>query len=641
VEQSIMPGKNGNQNDIELPKLPKAYLCPITQELMFDPVLTTVGHTYERNAILSWFKDSPIDPNSGLALDSLELTPNLVLKNLIQDFIEPYPQLKIQVLQAHYKAKYKEHDYVNALHLINEVLTMESNNVEALANRVLLLSCLLSQEGNDLSQENIVEECNKALNINANLLTNTIFLHVRAKALSATECYKEALQDYDAIVNLDSNFQNNLQFFMSRAKVALGVAEQTRDKAELSQAIQNYNRCLELHPNETEKITIFLELSNAFLFQGEYDESLFVILKCQSFTLDKEIAFEMLSNIIFIFENYEAHQNISTTAYKATLALFDKWSDRFPEEEEYLMKKHGSFYKARGLLYLLNGHYREALNDLNKEDEKNKSSEYTIRLRGLVYLKMGNLKKAQDYYLQLKKLSSKTFIELGFIYTEFKDFTKALEYYAEAIKLDNNLEKKDYFLYDRGRAFLGIKDWEAAHNDYYAAKKLNVNFKNNIHFSSEMNIILGELLNESRAREKILIEEVNKVQQLQQQVESFVAAQKAMQQEFKTQHENFVAVQQEMQQQFNTMFTSLSSLQSSNYSPETIQQQLNTMLTSQSSNNSPVLFSNLANFASSVTQENNTRQISIEALDQFSSSSSSAASTPTTPTTPTTKVTHS
>lgn len=29
--------------------------CPITHELMKDPVMATDGHTYEREAIMKWF----------------------------------------------------------------------------------------------------------------------------------------------------------------------------------------------------------------------------------------------------------------------------------------------------------------------------------------------------------------------------------------------------------------------------------------------------------------------------------------------------------------------------------------------------------------------------------------------------------
>ncbi len=35
-------------------EIPEEYMCPITQELMLDPVFTYDGQTYEREAIENW-----------------------------------------------------------------------------------------------------------------------------------------------------------------------------------------------------------------------------------------------------------------------------------------------------------------------------------------------------------------------------------------------------------------------------------------------------------------------------------------------------------------------------------------------------------------------------------------------------------
>ena len=34
---------------------PDAFLCPITYDLMKDPVVASDGHTYERDALTHWF----------------------------------------------------------------------------------------------------------------------------------------------------------------------------------------------------------------------------------------------------------------------------------------------------------------------------------------------------------------------------------------------------------------------------------------------------------------------------------------------------------------------------------------------------------------------------------------------------------
>ena len=56
--------------------VPDAYVCPITRELMHDPVFASDGHTYERDAIQQWLISHDTSPKTGLILDSKHLVPN-------------------------------------------------------------------------------------------------------------------------------------------------------------------------------------------------------------------------------------------------------------------------------------------------------------------------------------------------------------------------------------------------------------------------------------------------------------------------------------------------------------------------------------------------------------------------------------
>ena len=51
-------------------------MCTITGELMKEPVCTATGETYEREAIMQWFRTHKSDPNSNTLLASKKLTPN-------------------------------------------------------------------------------------------------------------------------------------------------------------------------------------------------------------------------------------------------------------------------------------------------------------------------------------------------------------------------------------------------------------------------------------------------------------------------------------------------------------------------------------------------------------------------------------
>eukprot|EP01051_Picozoa_sp_SAG22_P016519 SAG22_NODE_2347_length_2683_cov_2.671053_4_plen_161_part_00 len=59
---------------------PNEFLCSITGELMKEPVCTATGETYERDAIMQWFRTHKTDPNSNTQVASKKLTPNKPLR---------------------------------------------------------------------------------------------------------------------------------------------------------------------------------------------------------------------------------------------------------------------------------------------------------------------------------------------------------------------------------------------------------------------------------------------------------------------------------------------------------------------------------------------------------------------------------
>ncbi|KAL0477721.1 hypothetical protein AKO1_005234 [Acrasis kona] len=61
-------------------------LCPITLDLMEDPVVTSDGHTYDRSAIESWLKRSITSPSTNINLKSKMIYPNLYAQNEIRLF---------------------------------------------------------------------------------------------------------------------------------------------------------------------------------------------------------------------------------------------------------------------------------------------------------------------------------------------------------------------------------------------------------------------------------------------------------------------------------------------------------------------------------------------------------------------------
>lgn len=69
------------------------FMCPISLRLMFDPVITTAGTSYERSSIQRWLDQRSADavysdPKTGTKLESTTLTPNQALRAAIEEWKE-------------------------------------------------------------------------------------------------------------------------------------------------------------------------------------------------------------------------------------------------------------------------------------------------------------------------------------------------------------------------------------------------------------------------------------------------------------------------------------------------------------------------------------------------------------------------
>ncbi|KAI3745277.1 hypothetical protein L1987_58388 [Smallanthus sonchifolius] len=69
--------------------IPHEFLCPISLEIMTDPVIIATGQTYERENIQKWLNSNHRTcPKTGETLSHLALAPNFALRNLIIQWCE-------------------------------------------------------------------------------------------------------------------------------------------------------------------------------------------------------------------------------------------------------------------------------------------------------------------------------------------------------------------------------------------------------------------------------------------------------------------------------------------------------------------------------------------------------------------------
>ena len=80
VQISTTAARNQDDDPKEL------YCCPISGEIMEDPVITPSGITYDRKSIERWLLNKGVDPISKRPLRRDQLIPNRALKDSILEY---------------------------------------------------------------------------------------------------------------------------------------------------------------------------------------------------------------------------------------------------------------------------------------------------------------------------------------------------------------------------------------------------------------------------------------------------------------------------------------------------------------------------------------------------------------------------
>ncbi|KAF9665506.1 hypothetical protein SADUNF_Sadunf16G0129900 [Salix dunnii] len=91
-EKNLPPSGSGQaivDGSHQMPVIPDDFRCPISLELMKDPVIVSTGQTYERSCIEKWLgARHDTCPKTQQKLTSTALTPNYVLRSLIAQWCE-------------------------------------------------------------------------------------------------------------------------------------------------------------------------------------------------------------------------------------------------------------------------------------------------------------------------------------------------------------------------------------------------------------------------------------------------------------------------------------------------------------------------------------------------------------------------
>ena len=81
-------------NEIDVKEKEKELICPITQKIMEEPVITPYGTTYEKSAIVDYISKNKKDFITKKHLDEKMLVTNYILKVAIKNYKESLNQMQ-------------------------------------------------------------------------------------------------------------------------------------------------------------------------------------------------------------------------------------------------------------------------------------------------------------------------------------------------------------------------------------------------------------------------------------------------------------------------------------------------------------------------------------------------------------------
>eukprot|EP01041_Mallomonas_annulata_P011876 gene11876-24886_t len=134
------------------------FYCPITDELMVDPVIDHEGNSYERAAIEKWLRQNPTNPTSPITrmpLQLADLTPNRALRSAIESEISSGKNLAKKAIRNKNSDK-KENNY--DFKMVNVAADAKAEISQSVVddNVQLKITAGLSESDENCENENLV-----------------------------------------------------------------------------------------------------------------------------------------------------------------------------------------------------------------------------------------------------------------------------------------------------------------------------------------------------------------------------------------------------------------------------------------------------------------------------------------------------
>ncbi|CAK9180330.1 unnamed protein product [Ilex paraguariensis] len=121
-----------------------AFICPLTKQVMRDPVTLENGQTYEREAIEKWFKECKesgrklVCPLTHKELRSMELNPSIALRHTIEEWNARNEAAQLDMARRSLTLSSAENDIMQALRFVQHLCQKSRSNKHVVRNAELI-----------------------------------------------------------------------------------------------------------------------------------------------------------------------------------------------------------------------------------------------------------------------------------------------------------------------------------------------------------------------------------------------------------------------------------------------------------------------------------------------------------------------
>lgn len=121
-----------------------AFVCPLTKQVMRDPVTLENGQTFERDAIEKWFKECResgrklVCPLTLQELKSTELNPSMALRNTIEEWTTRNEAAQLDIARRSLNTGSPETETLQALKYVQHICQRSRSNKHAVRNAGLI-----------------------------------------------------------------------------------------------------------------------------------------------------------------------------------------------------------------------------------------------------------------------------------------------------------------------------------------------------------------------------------------------------------------------------------------------------------------------------------------------------------------------